>query len=518
MKKIIAVTLITFMLLALCACGGNNASSGNAGSGKISEGKAIPDDAVINLTITSHASWPYQEGWKVWEYIKEGIGGTVNITAIPNADFGTKFPLIMADRENFPDILFMHNQPGSFSGYCSQGAFVPFDDYPEIMTDYNKFWESVTEEEREMQKFRTHLDGKVYRAPIYGTERQKNVRCWLYRKDIFDKHNLKVPETLDEVYDVSKKLKVLYPDSYPFCVRSGFDNMSLMGPSFKEYFYYDIYYDFNNEKWCYGATEDVMKDVVLFYNKMVSEELAPANLFTIKATEWQELITTDRGFIMADYQTRIDFFNSMARGNNEDFNLTAMVPPKADTATATNKVNKYNVDPTGAMVFNTGDEKRIENAMRFVNWFYSDEGAEIVSWGKEGETYEVVDGKKRFITDEGSSALLQYGFQTTGTYLRLDPEAADAVSSDEQVATTDMILDHTVTYYNPIRWVSLTDDEAALVADYKTSIDSFVTENVTKFIIGQRPMSEWDAFREELLQLPVDELLAIYEQAYNRVK
>ena len=113
---------------------------------------------------------------------------------------------------------------------------------------------------------------------------------------------------------------------------------------------------------------------------------------------------------------------------------------------------------------------------------------------------------------------MQYGFQTTGTYLRLDPEAADAVSSDEQVATTDMILDHTVTYYNPIRWVSLTDDEAALVADYKTSIDSFVTENVTKFIIGQRPMSEWDAFREELLQLPVDELLAIYEQAYNRVK
>ncbi len=518
MKKLIALTLATVMLLALCACGGNSVNSGNAGSGDIPEGKAIADDAVLNVTITSHASWPYEESWKVWEYIKEEVGGTVNITAVPIADFGTKFPLIMADRENFPDVLAIHNQPSSFSSYCTQGAFVPFDDYPEIMTDYNAFWESVSEEEREMQKFRTHLDGKIYRTPIYGMERQKNVRCWLYRKDIFDKHNLKVPETIDEVYEVSKKLKELYPESYPFCVRTGFDNMCLIGPSFKEYFYHTLYYDFNNDKWSYGATEDVMKDIVLFYNKMVAEGLTPANLFTIKAAEWQELITTDRGFIMADYQTRIDFFNSMARTKNPGFNLTAMVPPKANTPTATNKVNKYNVDPTGAMVLNTGDESRIENAMRYVNWFYSDEGTEIVSWGKEGETYEIVDGKKKFIVEEGSSAILQYGFQTIGSYFRIDPDAADAASSDEQVATTDMILENTVAYYNPARWVSLTDEEATLAADYNTSIASFVTENLTKFIIGQRPMSEWDAFKAELLELPVDELLAVYEAAYNRIK
>lgn len=518
MKRLTAALLLIIMIFALCSCGNNNEKQGSSGSVEIPEGKVIADDAILNVTITSHASWPYNESWKVWEYIKGKIGGTVNITAIPNADFGTKFPIMMADRGNFPDVLAIHNQPGAFSSYCTQGSFVPFDDYPEIMTDYNEFWASVSDEEREMQKFRTHLDGKVYRAPIYGMERQKNVRCWLYRKDVFDKHNLKVPETLDEVYEVSKKLKELYPDSYPFCVRSGFDNIALIGPSFKEYFYHSVYYDFNNEKWTYGATEDVMKDIVLFYNKMVTEKLAPANLFTIKAAEWQELITTDRGFIMADYQTRIDFFNSMARGKNPEFNLTAMVPPKANTPTATNKVNKYNVDPTGAMVLNTGDENRIENAMRYINWFYSDEGVETVSWGKEGETYELVDGKKKFIVDEGSSPILQYGFQTIGSYLRVDPAAADAASSDEQAATTDMILEHTVAYYNPIRWVALTDEEATLAADYSTSIDSFVTENITKFIIGQRPISEWDAFRAELSNLPVNELLEIYEKAYDRVK
>ena len=62
------------------------------------------------------------------------------------------------------------------------------------------------------------------------------------------------------------------------------------------------------------------------------------------------------------------------------------------------------------------------------------------------------------------------------------------------------------------------EDPATLAADYSTSIDSFVTENITKFIIGQRSMSEWDTFKAELLELPIDELLAVYEDAYNRVK
>ena len=64
MKKLIALTLATVILLALCACGGNGAGS-NEVSYDIPEGKQIPDDAVLDITIASHASWPYDENWKV---------------------------------------------------------------------------------------------------------------------------------------------------------------------------------------------------------------------------------------------------------------------------------------------------------------------------------------------------------------------------------------------------------------------------------------------------------------------
>lgn len=520
MKRILALVLACIMMLALCACGGNGGKVNSEVSYDIPEGKQIPDDAVLDVTIASHASWPYDENWKVWQYIKESIGGTVNVNAIPAADFGTKFPLIMAAPESLPDIIGFQGKPTSFSDYCAQGAFVAFDDYAEFLPDYNNFWDSLSEGDQWMRNTRKSADGKVYYSPIYGMERYTNLRTWLYRKDIFDKHGLEIPETTEDLYNVSKKLKELYPESYPFSVRAGLQNLNVMGSTWKPNFHYNAYYDFENEKWSYGATEDVMLEMVEFFNKMVSEKLMPSDFFTINVATWQELVSTDRGFIMPEYQVRIDFFNNIARSNNPEFNLTAMTPPRAENGMGINMNNKFNNDPMGLAVCNTGDEGSIANAMRYINWFYSDKGSEILSWGKEGETFEVVDGKKQYIIPEGSTETAQklYGFKTIGTYTRVDPECIDASISEEQASTTDFIISNIYPHYDPTLYLEFSSEDAATKADYETSLKTVVEENIQKFIIGQRPISEWDAFQKELSELPIAELLALYEEAYNKVK
>ena len=63
-----------------------------------------------------------------------------------------------------------------------------------------------------------------------------------------------------------------------------------------------------------------------------------------------------------------------------------------------------------------------------------------------------------------------------------------------------------------------TTEEGKLIAEYNTSINTVVTENIQKFILGQRPISEWDKFQEELAALPINDLLAVYEGVYARVK
>ncbi len=516
MKKLIAITLATLMLLALCACGGTGIHSGEV-SYDIPEGKQIPDDAVLNVMTVSHPSWPYEEDWKVWQYIKENVGGTINVTAVPEADFGTKFTLVMAAPDKMPDLFALGEKPGSFNSFCEQGAFLPLDDYEEFLPDYNEFWENVPEDEQWMRETRRSYDGKIYYAPVYGLERSTNIRGWLYRKDIFDKNNLKAPETIDELYEVSKKLKEIYPDSYPFALRTALRNISVIGSSWKEGFHYNAYYDFNADKWCYGAREDVMYDIVAFLNKMISEGLASPDCFTINTASWQELIATDRGFFMPEYQVRIDFFNTLARPKNPEFTMAAMMPPKAEGGV--NKLNKYNYPPQGYAVANTGNAASIANAFRYINWLYTDEAMELLSWGKEGETYEIVNGERKFITGEGAETVQTlYGINTSGVNICFDPDAIGETVSKEQYEVTDFLLEHTVSDLNPTMWMALTTEETQKIADLSTTLTTLVSENIQKFAIGQKSLSEWDAFQEELATLPIDEILAIYEAAYNKVK
>ncbi len=511
MKKIIALVIATVMFFALCSCKDND-------SNFAANNDPLTKEDVITLVTTSHASWPYKEDWKIWDYMEEGSGATLDVTAILT-DAGTKYSLMFAAPDTLPDLVAFTYKPTTDT-YAGMGALVALDDMREYMPNYNNWLKSLTEEEITNNiNARKAADGKIYYSPVIGREQSQNVRSWLYRKDIFEKHNLEVPTTFEELYSVCKKLKELYPESYPYCLRQSFTNLDVSGPSWKPYWTTGFYYDYDNEKWCYGAMEETMREVLEFYIKMVEEGLMPSDFMTINASTWQEFITTDRGFIMPDYQTRIDFFNSLVRKQNPEFDLQAMVPPVA-TEKGVAKVNKYNIDPTGFSICNTGNEKRIANAAKFVDWMYSDEALDLLSWGKEGETFEIIDGKKQFITDAtGTQANTLYGFGTYGTFTRMSPDAVLAFESDDIAETRDMVLDHTIAYANPTIYLAFNDEEQNVIDVYMKALSTYSQEMLTKFILKQEPMSEFDAFVESIKNdFSVDKLLEVHESAFARIK
>ncbi len=514
-KRLAALFLASLMMLSLASCAGKDGKPETTANYE-----PLTKEDVIRITTMSHPSWPYREDWKVWEYIAEGTGATLEVNAVPNTDVGTKYPLMFASPDTLPDIVAADSKPGTDT-YALQGALIAFDDKLEFMPNYVKFVESLSEDEYlQIVADRKSFDGKVYYSPVKGRERSINVRSWMYRKDVFEKHNLKVPETFDELYAVCKELKALYPDSYPYCIRSKLSNLDVTGPSWKPYWSTGIYYDFESGEWKYGAIEDTMLKVLEFYSRMVKEELAPPNFITITTQSWEELITTDRGFIFPEYQGRIDYFNLMAdAGMNPDFELAACLPPIADEESGVAMVNKYNVDPSGVMMCNTKDEKRIANAAKYLDWFYTDEAEMLVGWGKEGETYEIVDGKKQFITDEnGTQANALYGFTTAGTCTRINPESILAAESESIATTRDMVLEHTMPFANPLRSVALNSEEQKVRDEKSVAIATYMQEMVTKFILGQEPLTKFDEFVKTVEDMGIYELLSVYDAAYNRVK
>ena len=193
-----------------------------------------------------------------------------------------------------------------------------------------------------------------------------------------------------------------------------------------------------------------------------------------------------------------------------------MIPPKPDTPTAGTKVNKFNVDGKGFMICNTGKEDRIKNAIRLIDWMYTDEAAELLSWGKEGETFEVVNGERHYIRPEENSIEGAYGMLLYG-YLRVDPDAAFDIASKEQQVGIKLALDNTIENYNPTQWLSLQDDEQREYEQLNDSIETYVEENLSKFLQGQKPLSEWDAYTQGVRDLGVDRMIEIYANAYKRI-
>lgn len=516
LKKSFILSLATVLAFLFISCSINNNGKEETSIQSSQNSKLFNKINDLSILIGSHSSWPYDENFEFWKYFREATGANLKITSIPNTEFETKLSLMMASRKKIPDLIHMLSK-SIVDKYVADGAFIAIDDYKDKMPNYTNFWNSIPEETRKAYLVqRISADGKTYFPQVYGYDRVMNLQVWMNRKDIFEKNNLKVPETLDEMYDVALKLKKLYPNSYPICLRNGLGKLNVIGPQFKPYFAYDLYYDFPNKKWSYGATEPTMLEIVQYLNKLRDAKLIPPDYLTINKKTWEELVSTDRGFIMTEFMVRFDFFNLPNRTRDPKYTWSIMAPPRANNKAGQNLVAKFNSDPTGYVICNTGNKKRIDDAIKLVDWMYSEAATDLLSWGKEGETYKIEDGKRRFIVDKGVNPTAKYGVLSYGLYQRLDPAAVTAAYSDEQAEMTDFAIKHLETNINPINWLALNQEEGNAVKDIRTSLKSYVEERISKFLLEQEPLSNWDSFQKDLKSMGVDELLKVYNSAFIR--
>lgn len=516
-KRILALLAAAAMAFSLSACS-NGGDDSSADAGDIPDGKLFAPGTEISMTIASHASWPYNENWIAWKYFQEATGAKFNIQAIPGTDFETKLPLMMANAKELTDMI--HTWAKSHVDvYATSGAFMSYTDNMENMPNMTAFLDSLGEEAKEeMLNQRTSGDGEVYSAPAYGTHRVSNLRTWLYREDVFEKHNLKIPTTYDELYEVAKQLKALYPDSYPICFRNGMGKFEDTTPAWKPNFTYMPYYDYEACEWKMGAQDLLMKEIIEYYIKLAAEGLVPPDFLTIDTKGWEELMSTDRGFITNDYIVRIDHFNTAVRGENPDYTLALMAPPVPNVETGSAKIAKTNLDFAGWTICNTGKKQNIENAFKLVDWMYTQEAVELLSWGKEGETYTVdAEGNKKFILGEDEQVQTKYGVASYGLYQVIDQLAFESTYTQENIDAAIEVQKYVEEKSNPTLWLALDPEEENRAAAILDDLRTYCEEELSKFLLSQQPMSNWDAFQEGLIEMGCEELLEIYTNAYSRM-
>ena len=521
MKRSISLILALLMILGLAACSKTSGSE-NTGTSENSttvtagsqnnttaaeQSKLFDKPVTISMITYSNASWPFKDDWFILKAIKEATNVTMNIKAYGD-EAKDKIQLAIASGD-LPDVIYMDTV--SANNFAMDGPFMCVSDNMTNLPSFSK-WYNATSSAKEDLKSYTAADGKVYMFPIVGGL-GNNEMGWLIRKDILNKNSLAIPTTDEELYTVLKALKKAYPESYPLALRKALEvRFDVIGPEWSTS--NDAYYDFDKNEWKYGPIEDNFKEMVLYFKKLVSENLISPDFLTMPTNSWVELLSAGKSFVTCDYITRLDFFNKPMKVENPDANMVWMAPPKGGT-NGKNILLRTSYNGGGNVVCKTTNS---DNAMKFVDWLYSDQGMELTNWGKEGETYNVVNGEREFITDEnGSSKETLYGLLTFGFNLRMDDKCAEIQYKGGTLDGIKNYYNYCEEHFNPEMWLSFTKDESDSMNPLKTTITTNMQENITKFILGQTDISEWDSYVTKMKSLGIEKYLAYFKTAYDRI-
>ncbi|WP_127588318.1 extracellular solute-binding protein [Paenibacillus koleovorans] len=500
-KMAAALVLMTSMIAACSSGSGStkeNASANPSPSAAATQGP--PTD--LSMIVQSHTAFPQKTDWIIYQE----LGKLTNTNLKPSAYQGNwweAIPLVIASG-NMPDLMWISGTD-NLHKYGGEGAFVNLLDHMDKMPNM-KAWIAKNQFE---YKNLLSADGKLFMNPTKGGYGNYD-GLWLHREDIFKKHNLAVPTTYDELYTTMVKLKELYPDSYPLYAPSwGIMNQIALSFGSANAFYINS----KTNKWTYGPSEDSYRKGVEFLAKAYKEKLIPQEFGNVTNAKRDELITGDKTFIYFGYINQIDSFNNLARPKNANFKLSHFTPPGGAGAKGYHGFEFIQME--GLAVTTTSKNK--DAAFRYLDTLFTDKAQEIVSWGKEGVTYEKPGGVKKYLpaVKDTNTRSIEFGLRTAGTYALFDNTANISLFNEETKASYEAAAKHIAP---AIATVVLKKEERDSIQLKQDAIGKYVSEQISKFILGTQPMSDWDKYITGLNQLGLSDVLKVFETAYARSK
>jgi hypothetical protein len=173
--------------------------------------------------------------------------------------------------------------------------------------------------------------------------------------------------------------------------------------------------------------------------------------------------------------------------------------------------------------------KNPEELVKLFDWMYSDEGADITNFGSPGVHFTKAGDKvtiPKTVTDPYKDKQDPYRAMQSalGTGLLAFSVFTDdtpmlTVSPPELQAWSDMVKkqkDQKQVVEKPLD-PPFTDKERDQLKQLNTKVDTIVTQNIDKFILGTRPLNELDAFAKEVADSGAVEIETIYNQAWSRI-
>ena len=565
MKKIVSLlTAVTLLLGLMAGCGGDSttaaASADTASASSVTDNENETSNTEISMSVTeesdqesvAEASEESQSEpipvelpitdepitYSIWysepftEYVndpaedvaifrllaeKTNISLEFNLTTVDSAS--DQFQLLFA-ADSLPDIITdaMDYYSGSIDDAVLEDEFLyNYADDLTNMTNYN----AVLDTYIEAKKTITSADSG---AMVSFPEIYKDVGDedgYMIRKDFLDLTGMDVPETYDELHDV---LSAIYAQNGATLDLGSSGGDGLLGAG------YGINCTLDNSDlsgW-YVVDDEVkmgiLQDEFLDYIEMIKQWYAEGIIYA-------DFINTDNGdlsnlFTGAISVTMkvpeiIDVAASVVGA--EMIPMTAPVKNKGDAITVCGGESSCLMDAhTWSINVKT---EQIEPLLKMIDYMYSAEATDMMNYGEENVSFTYdAEGNPQFTdlvinnSDGYDYAHAAYFYATSNrTRLPFVSDYARCFADYSEMALEAVeIYSNECTHENDYpNGAILNTEQTTQYNTVAADICTYISENVLKFIYGQKDMSEWSAFIDTLYDMGIETAIEAKQSAYD---
>ena len=476
--------------------------------------------------IEQYASSPMETA--VFREMKQRTNVTLEMSLASSPETAmTEINLIIASGD-YPDLI--NNLQGYYSSgldsAIEQEVIVDILDYEDIMPNYF----AKLRERDAMEDATTeggHI-GVVYQVSKGSDTIQSGLTL---RKDWMEELGADAPTTYDELHDLLMQFKSKYDVSQPLYVpKSGAPDTMFDG------FGTELDYVMNNEMgsapWNYvdngsgldvvfGFMDDSYYDILELMHSWYSDGLFSAdylnNNYNVDA---DNLTSGDFACLFATEQS-LNAGNTFVPHMWDAYPNVSLNGEKIRASSETTSA----IAAQGYSITTTCEDKEL--AAQWLDYQYTDESYLLNNYGLEGQGFEYDDKGEPALTDlimnnpDGiPQAYTQFIYLSVTGSFYLDNDRFKSNYCEEAKACNDVwrsAYDYYDTPYTT-RAIALTTEETERYAQVFSDISTYCNQAIAEFITGQNALTQesFDAFRENLTTMGIDECRSIWQDAANR--
>ena len=543
-QKALALALSSLVALsaALTGCGEPAAPAASSSAPAADSSAPAAEPLHLNILAPNNSNqflkFDDREEYPVWQELNKLFAEknlTLDFEVVAPDQYDVTCQTRIAAGNSLPDVMnltpFADNDAMNLA---NRGTILPINTIADEYGDgtFNRF---IREEYPFMEQLTTAPDGNIYwftsvQVQTYQEKSAPTCRVINIRKDWLEKLNLEVPATAEEFLAVMKafrdqdangngqKDEILTLDSPSELFMTGIAQWFGVGN-------YLTSIDVKNGKVVSPWYQEGVQDYFKYMQTLVNEGILDTDLVGASYEQTQQRMTENKVGATFTYCMQT-WLEPSVNADGAEYLPIALL--KAGEYTPYNVIEPPFFSWHKWVV--TKDCKSPEAVAALLDVLYSAKYEELTAWGIEGETYEVVDGRRQLMEGIGNAYWEQMAadkktpgaglwagcvFPTVSLYT-MESQFASRPDYKNEFQKSVAFYENVYPDSNYCYLAIASDEQNQRKAELTTDLTTYSSELATDFILGRASFDKWDEYIQQLKDLGLDDLIAIEQSQLDK--